>query len=224
MRPAPRSALLFDIDGTLADTDRLHLEAFNVVFGQYGHHFTPERFKVELQGFANVDLGARFFPNEPTERQMAIMEEKEQTFRRLATNGLHPLPGLLDLLDRCDAAGLRYIAVTNAPRGNAELILNAVGVRQRFATIILGDELAHGKPHPLPYLEGLRHLEADAPLSVAFEDSPTGVTSASSAGIATIGMLTGQSETTLRNNGAVLVANDYNDPSLLAFIERTISG
>lgn len=224
MRPAPRAALLFDIDGTLADTDRLHLEAFNAVFGPRGHHFSAERFKAELQGFANSAIAARFLTDETASGQEAVMEHKEATFRSLADAQLHPLPGLLALLDRCDAAGLPYAAVTNAPRANADLILNAIGIRGRFRAIVLGDELAHGKPHPLPYLEGLRRLGADAAFAVAFEDSPSGVKSATAAGIATIGMLTGQTAETLRDAGAVAVAPDYTDPALLAFIERTTSG
>lgn len=224
MRPARRSALLFDIDGTLADTDRLHLEAFNLVFGRFGHHFTPERFKAELQGFANSAIAGRFLANEPAARQVAVMEEKEETFRTLAAQGLHPLPGLIALLDRCDASGRPYAAVTNAPRANADLILNAIGIRDRFRTIVLGDELEHGKPHPLPYLEGLRRLDADPALSVAFEDSVSGVKSATAAGVATIGMLTGQTAAALVSAGAVAVARDFTDSALLALVDRLVSG
>jgi len=224
MRPAPRAALLFDIDGTLADTDRLHLGAFNTVFAPLGHSFTPERFKAELQGFANSAIAARFLADETAAGRIAIMDEKEATFRSLAHAGVHPLKGLVELLDRCDAAGLPYAAVTNAPRANAELILDAIGIRERFDTIVLGDELAHGKPHPMPYLEGLRRLDADAAFAVAFEDSPSGVKPATSAGIATIGMLTGQTADTLRAAGAVQVAANYAEAELIAFIERTISG
>ena len=224
MRPSPRATLLFDIDGTLADTDRLHLQAFNTVFGPRGHAFTPQRFKAELQGFANSAIAARFLADESAAGRIAIMDEKEATFRALAQAGIHPLDGLVELLDRCDAVGLPYAAVTNAPRANAELILDAIGLRERFHTIVLGDKLAHGKPHPMPYLEGLRRLDADAAFAVAFEDSPSGVKSATSAGIATVGMLTGQTAATLRAAGAVEVAANYADQELIAFIERTIGG
>lgn len=222
MPPATRPALLFDIDGTLADTDGLHLQAFNAVFGPRGHHFTKERFKAELQGRANSAIAARFLADETPARRVAVMARKEEAFRSLASSGLEPLPGLLDLLDRCDAAGLPYAAVTNAPRANAELILDAIGIRGRFRTIVLGDELAYGKPHPMPYLEGLRRLDADAQSAVAFEDSPSGVTSATSAGIATIGLLTTQTAEALRAVGAAAVALDYTDPSLLGFVGRTL--
>ena len=81
-------------------------------------------------------------------------------------------------------------AVTNAPRLNAEMMLAGLGIAHRFKALVIGDELHHGKPHPLPYLEGLRPLGAEAERSLAFEDSRSGVQSATAAGIATVGMLT----------------------------------
>ena len=90
--------------------------------------------------------------------------------------------------------------------------------------MILGDELAHGKPHPLPYLEGLRALGARADRSVAFEDSASGVASASAAGITTVGIMTSLTDRELRAAGAHAMATDYRDPALLDLIARIVSG
>src|SRR5438309_2331077 len=171
MMQALGKALLFDIDGTLADTDALHREAFNRVFGPRGHVVDDARFKRELQGFSNASIGERFLPTESLEARVAIMDEKEEIFRKLVAGRIEPLPGLTMLLDRADAAGIPMVAVTNAPRLNAELLLSGLGITQRFKAIVIGDELLHGKPHPLPYQEGLRFVGASAAASVAFEDS-----------------------------------------------------
>src|SRR6202171_3204142 len=85
MPPRPEKALLFDIDGTLADTDALHLEAFNLVLGPRGHVFDHGRFTRELQGFSNASISERFLANELPNRQEAIMEEKEAAFRNLVS-------------------------------------------------------------------------------------------------------------------------------------------
>jgi HAD superfamily hydrolase (TIGR01509 family) len=223
VHPRSGAALLFDIDGTLVDSDPLHLEAFNRAFAPFGHSFDRERFALELQGFANEAIARRFVPHLSAEDGMAVMRGKEQTFRDLARSDIHPVPGLFDLLDRADAAGLPMAAVTNAPRANAELILDSIGITHRFGAIVIGEELAHGKPHPLPYLEGMRLLGARPELSVAFEDSRTGVTSATAAGIATIGMRTSLDDAQLRAAGARLSAADYTDTALLAFIAATVS-
>lgn len=222
MTVLPGAGLLFDIDGTLVESDPLHLEAFNRAFAPYGHHFDRERFGRELQGLANEAIGAQFLPYKTPERQWEIMMEKEALFRSLAAEGVEPVHGLFDLLDWADAVGLPAVAVTNAPRDNAEQLLDSIGARHRFKGLVIGDELEHGKPHPLPYLEGLRILGADGHNCVAFEDSRTGLKSATSAGIATIGMATGLEPAQLLEAGATLAARDYTDRQMLDFIAERV--
>lgn len=223
MPPRPQSALLFDIDGTLADTDALHLEAFNLILGPRGHVFDHARFTNELQGFSTASISERFLADEPPNRQLAIMEEKEVTFRKLVMGRIRPTPGLISLLDRADRAGIPMVAVTNAPRLNAEMLLSGLGITQRFKATVIGDELEHGKPHPMPYLEGLRAVGAIASASVAFEDSRSGVKSASAAGVATAGIRTGLSHADLMAAGAVLTARDFEDVDLLKWISAVVN-
>ncbi|WP_332700469.1 HAD family hydrolase [Devosia sp.] len=219
----PGAALLFDIDGTLADTDPLHLEAFNRTFAPYGHQFDKPRFALELQGLANEAIARRFVPHLSAADGMAVMRGKEETFRDLARTEIHAVPGLFALMDLADAAGLPMAAVTNAPRANADLILDGLGIRHRFRAVVIGEELAHGKPHPLPYLEGLRLLGASAEASVAFEDSRTGIASATAAGLATIGIRTSLLHEDMVAAGAALSADSYDDPALRAFVAATVS-
>ena len=213
-----RAALLFDIDGTLTDTDALHLEAFNRVFGPRGHVFDRARFTKELQGFSMASIRARFLSDAPPACQLALMEEKEAIFRSLAAGGLHPMPGLMELLDRADRVNIPMAAVTNAPRRNAEMMLTGLNIAHRFKALVIGDELAHGKPHPLPYQEGLRALGADAGESIAFEDSSSGARSATAAGIATIGILTSHAHEDMIAAGAVMTARDFADEELVGMV------
>ena len=222
MNPNAGAALLFDIDGTLADTDPLHLEAFNRAFAPYGQQFDKARFARELQGLANVDIAANVLPGLSPAEGMAVLDSKEAMFRDLAASQIHPLPGLFALLDMADAAGIPMAAVTNAPRANAALILSGLGITHRFRALVIGAELAHGKPHPLPYREGLRLLGAAAAVSLAFEDSRTGIASASGAGLATVGMRTSLDDAALRQAGAVLTADGYDDPAMLALLASTV--
>ena len=216
-------ALLFDIDGTLADTDPLHLKAFNQVLGPHGHIFDHARFSRELQGFANVAIGERFLPHETPERRALILDEKEEVFRTLVAGQIAPLPGPMALLDRADSAGIPMVAVTNAPRLNAELLLSGLGITHRFKALVIGAELPHGKPHPLPYQEGLRFVGASARASIAFEDSRTGVQSAAAAGIPTVGIRTSLSHADLVAAGAVTSASAFDDPALLARLAKAMT-
>lgn len=219
-----RQALLFDIDGTLADTDALHIEAFNAVFGPFGHAFDRTRAARELLGRSNVSIGAEFLPHERPERRAAIMAEKEAVFRSLAAGEVQPLPGLMTLLDHAEAASIPVVAVTNAPRANAEMILHGLGIADRFRAVIIGDELPHGKPHPLPYLEGLRAVGAMADRAVAFEDSRAGITAATAAGIATIGMRTNLGHDDLIAAGAAMTAAAFDEPEVLTLVTARLGG
>jgi len=211
-------ALLFDIDGTLADTDALHVQAFNQIFAPRGHVFDRARASKELQGFSNASIGERFLPDEPPERQAAIMAEKEDAFRKLASGQIRPLPGLMALLALADRANIPVVAVTNAPRVNADMMLSGLGIADRFKAVIIGDELPHAKPHPMPYLEGLRAVNAAPKSSLAFEDSRSGIQSAAGAGIATIGIRTSLGHADLVAEGAVMTADRFDDPELMKLI------
>ena len=223
MSRGSKKALLFDIDGTLADTDALHLEAFNQVLGPRGHVFDHARFTRELQGFSNASIGARFLAEEPPTRQAAIIGEKEAAFRKLVAGKIQPVPGLMPLLALADRAGIPMVAVTNAPRLNAEMLLSGLGIMHRFKALVIGDELAHGKPHPMPYLEGLRVVNAAPDLSLAFEDSRSGVQSASAAGIATIGIRTSLGHADMVAAGAVMTAKTFDDPELVKLVGTTMN-
>src|SRR5258708_18028210 len=223
MAPESGKALLFDIDGTLADTDALHLEAFNQVLGPRGHSFDHARFSRELQGFSNASISERFLADEPLERRAAIIGDKEAAFRKLASGQIRPLPGLMKLLALADRASIPMVAVTNAPRPNAEMLLAGLGIMHRFKAVVIGDELPNGKPHPMPYLEGLRAVNAAPNLSVAFEDSRSGIKSASAAGIATVGIRTSLSHADMVEAGALMTAKTFDDPELIKLVAATMN-
>lgn len=221
MPAKPGASLLFDIDGTLVDSDPLHLVAFNEAFAPYGHSFDKSRFVAELQGRANEAIAGDFLPDLAHDDAMAVMAGKEKRFREIAKDGVDPVPGLLALLDWAKDHGVAVVAVTNAPRANAEMLLEALSLVSRFAHVVIGAELAHGKPHPLPYLEGLRLVGGRAEHAVAFEDSRAGMAAAKAAGIATVGIMTGLDEQQMEEAGVSLSVHDFADPRVLELVART---
>ncbi|WP_119139324.1 HAD family hydrolase [Pseudomonas reidholzensis] len=213
------TALLFDLDGTLTDTDTLHLEAFRQLLHAYdGRQLSQAQFDAQVSGRSNGELFAELFPAASAEQCQALAERKEALFREMSPH-LQPLPGLLRLLEHGQAQGIGMCVVTNAPRLNAEHMLAAMGLEQRFEHVLVSDELARPKPDPLPYLTGLQRLGTEAAQALAFEDSLPGVKAASGAGIYTVGIATTQTPERLMAAGAQLVIDDFNDPRLWALIE-----
>jgi HAD superfamily hydrolase (TIGR01509 family) len=129
---------------------------------------------------------------------------------------MQPIPGLRTLLQAIRAAGIRQIAVTNAPPDNVRLMLQEIGLSDAFETIVFGEDCTHAKPHPEPYLVGLRKLglEDQPEKALIFEDSPSGVRAGVAAGVRTIALATTQPPGVLAGLGASDVIPDYQNVML----------
>lgn len=211
-------ALLFDLDGTLTDTDTLHLQALQQLLREQGRELSEAEFDAHVSGRANADMCRYLFPGRPVAEHEAFADRKEARFRALSPT-LQPTAGLERLLAHAERRGIGMAVVTNAPRANAQHMLAAMGLAQRFEHVLVAEELARPKPDPLPYLTGLQQLNASASQALAFEDSLPGVQAASGAGIFTVGIATTQTQERLLAAGAQLVIDDFNDPRLWALIE-----
>jgi HAD superfamily hydrolase (TIGR01509 family) len=215
-------ALIFDMDGTLTDSDPLHRLAFERALARYGQTMPEERFRQVISGRPNSEIGRILFPDASDAEHLRFSREKEQLFRDMATE-LLPLDGLTSLLDWAHQQGLAVALVTNAPRENANHMLDALDLQGRFPIVVLGDETPRPKPDPLPYRMALERLGVRPEEAVAFEDSVPGVCSATGAGLMTFGVLTTQSEAVLKEAGARHVIRDFEDPILLAHLEAAVS-
>ena len=217
---SPR-AFLFDLDGTLADTDPLHFEAYRNVFEDLGVPIDRDIYTKRMSGRHNPDLLADFFPNHTAEQNVQIADAKELRFRELATTFV-PLPGAADFLERAAESGARLALVTNAPRPNAEHMLRLLEFDNSFEIVIVAGELARPKPDPLPYLHALERLGVAPENGVAFEDSLSGVRSAVAAGLYTVGVTTSETKERLLEVGASVTAADFLEPQVLELLSREV--
>jgi HAD superfamily hydrolase (TIGR01509 family) len=216
------AALLFDLDGTLVDSDAGHLEAFQSVFAPHGVALDRDSYVARIMGASNDAIARAFLSHLPPEIQVATIAAKEAAYRE-SLGALDPIAGAGALLDFADTRGLRLAVVTNAPRANADLVLKALGLDARLPIRVIGSELARSKPDPLPYLTGLERTGARAEHSVAFEDSPSGVRAAVAAGLAVVGLTTSLDADRLIALGASLAVADFTDPGIYELIESRMA-
>ena len=219
----PNLSLLFDIDGTLTDTDSLHLEAFRALLEPFGRTVTEDAFRARIIGQPNDLIMAWMFPELDDAARAELADEKEHRFRTNADT-LTPTPGLARLLAWAEENGVEVGVVTNAPRPNGELMLRGLGLQHLLPRLVIGPELAHAKPHPLPYLTGLALIGGRADRTVAFEDSVPGVTSAARAGLYTVGITTGMTADQLRQAGARQIVADFTDAALWTRLRAAAAG
>ena len=208
-------AYLFDLDGTLLDSDPLHAAVFVDFLNTRGVDFGLEDYATRIHGRQNVEVFGELLPFEDAR---ALDRAKEAAYRARLGSDLTATPGLTDLLDRARAEGLKCALVTNACRENVDAVLDALGLEDAFDTQSLGDDCPQGKPHPDPYFRALAALGVAAEEAIAFEDSPAGIAAATTAGIPTVGIATGLSPDRLLGLGATLAIADFTDPRLAALI------
>ena len=188
-------ALIFDVDGTLAETEEVHREAFNAAFAKAGLDWCWSRAAYkELLQIAGGKERIRAFEgqrgvNPPlSDAEIAQLHgTKTAVYAELIANGGCPLrPGVEDLLAAARRRGQRLAIATTTSRGNIDALLAAVLGKDwadLFAAIVAGDEVPRKKPAPDVYLEVLSRLGLPAAQCVAIEDSRNGLVAASLAGI-----------------------------------------
>eukprot|EP00897_Mesotaenium_endlicherianum_P007451 jgi/Mesen1/6734/ME000344S06009 len=211
-------AVLFDVDGTLADSDPYHFISFREMLKDVGFQggvpIDEAFFREHISGKHNPDIGADLFPDWSEEERTKFTDEKEAHFRNLVGTQLKEVKGLHRLCEWISKKGIKRAAVTNAPRANAEQMIAGLGLTDFFELLIIGGECERAKPYPEPYLAALKQLGVSADNAFAIEDSPSGMQAAVAAGLPTIGVLTGQTASTLEAAGASLIVTDFEDSQL----------
>src|SRR5271155_5497100 len=140
-RPGPMTtALLFDLDGTLVDSDAEHLVAFQRAFAPHGVALDRAEYVASIMGASNEMIGRKFLPHLPHDLREQTLAAKEAAYRD-GLGDLQSIAGVAALLDWADAKGLSRAVVTNAPRANAELVLAAIGLAERLPIRIIASEL-----------------------------------------------------------------------------------
>jgi HAD superfamily hydrolase (TIGR01509 family) len=199
--PSPLRAILFDVDGTLAETERDgHRVAFNRAFSDAG---LPWHWDERLYGQLLAVTGGReriahyarqYAPDwlaapDAEARIAKLHKSKNAAYEALVRSGAVTLrPGVAELFDAIEAAGLLLGIVTTTSRGNIDALLTStLGAQSldRFAVIVAGEDVARKKPDPEAYLLALQKLALPAQACIAVEDSRNGLRAALAASIAT---------------------------------------
>ena len=181
------SAILFDMDGTLIDSEPLWLKAEIEVMAEVGCHW-DEQDQINCLGG----------PAERTERYMQersqnikpygyFIDRLHEVMRARITNELDLIPNALSLLKECKDAGIKTALVTASSRDLMTIVLKRFPIGT-FDVVVSGDDVEKSKPDPAPYLLAAKQLSVDISKCLVLEDSLTGVQSGLSSGAKVIGI------------------------------------
>jgi HAD superfamily hydrolase (TIGR01509 family) len=210
-------ALLFDLDGTISETDSLHLPTWVDALQPFGVEVDEEFYRHRISGRNTAEIVRELLPDLTDEQGRSIGDAKEASFRERAS-ALEPLHGLVDFVERGRERGMWIALVTNAPEENVETILSALKLRDFFDVVVLADDVGAVKPDPAPYSAALKRTGVPAERALAFEDSVSGIASSVAASIPTVGITSSQDPEKLIGAGAFMTAENFTDPQLLTLI------
>jgi beta-phosphoglucomutase len=187
-------AAIFDLDGTLADTEALHYEAFAMVLGARGIELSRADYFARLIGFNDRDCFATVLGENGRAADAAALEpliaEKAEAYQRMIADRDVLYPGAEKLVRAC-AARLPIIVATGTLRVEAEMILRRAGLRELFVDVVAAEDVERGKPEPDAFVTALGrlgfHLRDRNPVQPAecmvVEDTAAGVEAARRAGM-----------------------------------------
>jgi len=182
-------AVLWDMDGTLIDSEEFHWISWRETLQKEGVPITREQFLATF-GQRNDSIIPQLLGTTATpERIERISTAKEKLYRDLVRrHGMKPLPGVAVWLERLHETGWLQAIGSAAPCANIEVVLEALSAAHLFQAIVSAEDVQHGKPDPQVYLVAASRLGAPPERSIVVEDAVVGVQAARRAGMHSIGV------------------------------------
>lgn len=172
--PHKISAVAFDMDGLLINTEELYFEVFEELMQRRGQHYTHQ-LRRSMMGLPSPQAFEVLIEQAKLKETADQLEEEcDEIFSGVLPDRLAVMPGVIELLEHIERCGLPHCVATSSRRSFADDCLAAVGVLERFDFIVTAAEVERGKPHPDIYLEAARRMNVEPQCMLVLEDSQNG--------------------------------------------------
>jgi HAD superfamily hydrolase (TIGR01509 family) len=180
----PDGAVLWDMDGTLVDSEEFHWLSWRDTMASEGIPITHDQFLVTF-GQRNDSILPRWLgANAAPDRIQRIGDAKEELYRKLVReSGLAPLPGAAEWVRRLQKENWRQAVASSAPRANLDVVLDVIGLAGCFEALVSAEDVTAGKPDPQVFLTAAARLKTLTSQCVVVEDAAAGVEAARRAGM-----------------------------------------
>lgn len=182
------TAVIFDMDGVLADTYQSHFASWRRLYGELGIEYDEAGFAADF-GRTSRDILRRTLGDDITDEQIReIDSRKEAYFRDILRNSRAAMDGAVELIDALVADHFLLAVGSSGPPENVALLLEKLGRADRFATVVTGADVTRGKPDPQVFQLAAARLEVPAASCVVVEDAVHGVEAARRAGMKSVAL------------------------------------
>jgi beta-phosphoglucomutase family hydrolase len=182
-------AVLWDMDGTLVDSEEYHWLSWRDTMASEGITITHEQF-LKTFGQRNDSILPQWLAaGASAERIQQVGDSKEELYRKLVREGrMEPLPGVMDWVRRLREQGWLQAVASSAPRKNIEVVLEVMGLAGFFEALVSAEDVTAGKPDPQVFQRGAERLGMPPSRCIVVEDAVPGVEAARRAGMRCIGV------------------------------------
>lgn len=206
-------AVVFDLDGTLLNTEELYWDVGSEILRRRGHVATRELIDQMMGRPSRIALQIMIDWHRLDASVEQLQAETTQIFTSLLDTRLALMPGVLELLDAAESAGLPRAIATSSSRAFLSDILTRLRLTDRFSPTFTADDVSEGKPHPEIYLKTSASLGIEPAEMLVLEDSANGCRAAVAAGAFTVAV-PGEHSHTHDFTGVAFIANGLLDPRI----------
>jgi HAD superfamily hydrolase (TIGR01509 family) len=207
--PASYSAIIFDLDGVIIDSEALHNAAVAAAMELYGVTLPTAIFdeflgipdEVLLEHASHTYLGGSV-------AAATLLADKQRIFLQMQDR-VTSIPGAVDFIRQVRGRVGSLALVTSSLRHNQELAFTKFDLAPHFDVVVTAEDVTHAKPHPEPYLTAVVRLGIPAGECLVIEDSLHGIASAQAAGCHTLGLTTSYGSDALSAAGAEIICTSY---------------
>ena len=202
-------AILWDLDGTLADTEQAHYAAWQLLCREYGRELSWDEFKPTF-GLGNSDILHMLIDPAVQEPELERLSQRKEALFRDGTGGMvAAMPGALALVAHLQSLGIAQAIASSAPMENITFVLHALGLEETFAALVSRWQVPRGKPFPDIFLRAAEEVRTAPGRCVVLEDAPAGVQAGKAAGMRTVALVSTWPEQALA--AADLLVRDLRD-------------
>ncbi|MGA2132345.1 MAG: HAD family phosphatase [Bryobacteraceae bacterium] len=182
-------AVLWDLDGTLVDSEQQHWLAWRDTMSAEGVALTFDQFRATFGWRNDAILKSWLGPDIDSQRIARIGDAKEELYRNLVRRDhIEPLPGAAEWVRRLHTDGWLQAVASSAPRLNIDVVMEAIGLADQFQATASAEDVQRGKPDPQVFLLAASRLGVPPARSIVVEDAPAGIEAARRAGMHSIGV------------------------------------
>jgi beta-phosphoglucomutase family hydrolase len=225
MSESKLQAVIWDMDGVIADTADYHYQAWRDVFGEMGVSFSKKDFMPLFGRRHDTIIHFALGDSLPQKELDALSEKKQALYRRRVAQDVIPLPGAVELIRSLNKHKIKTAIGSSAVPKNIDVILQGLGIEDCFQAIAYGTEVAEGKPSPEIFQLAAKKLGEKPADCVVIEDAIAGVAAAKKAGMKCIAVTNSHPARSLKNADLIVDSLKKVDISVLTGLfqnEKTV--